>query len=226
MKDEFIKTNRDKTLNALQKIELEGLKEIDRICRKYNIKYSLGGGTCLGQVRHGEIIPWDDDIDVDMTAENYDKFMEVAPTELDENAFFLRCRKTNKKHLRTCSRLEMKLTSIGIKKWDKKRMKVGIFVDIFKWNYLPNNKFLRRIVSSLLFYIRCIENYKMFHSYAKKANPKFRILIIILAKLLPKTVLFKIEDMLTKCCGKRKTNWIMDDAIINGNHGRISCTKY
>ena len=112
MKDEFIKTNRDKTLNALQKIELEGLKEIDRICRKYNIKYSLGGGTCLGQVRHGEIIPWDDDIDVDMTAENYDKFMKVAPIELDENAFFLRCRKTDKKHLRSCSRLEMKLTSI------------------------------------------------------------------------------------------------------------------
>ena len=212
-------TTKDKTLNALQQIQLEGLKEIDRICRKHNIKYSLGGGTCLGQIRHNGFIPWDDDIDVDMTTENYEKFMEVALDELDQNRFFLRCRKTDKKYLRTCSRLEIKFTSIGLKKWDKRKINVGIFVDIFKWNYLPNNARLRKIVSSLLFYIRCIENYKMFHVYAKKANHKFKNLVIFLSILLPKNFLFWIEDKLAKCTGKRKTNWIIDDSIINGNHG-------
>ena len=214
-----LNTGKDRVLKVLQEIELEGLKEIDRICRKHDIKYSLGGGTCLGQYRHGGIIPWDDDIDVDMTTENYEKFMKVAPKELDNNRFFLRCRETDKKHLRNCARLEMKFTSIGVRRWDKEKMQVGIFVDIFQLSYLPNNKFLRKMVSSLLFYIRCIQNYKMFHAYAKKANPKLKLLIIILGKITPNRLLYAIEKKLTHCCGNKKTDWIMDDAIINGNHG-------
>ena len=114
-----LKTNADKVLNSLQMVLLEGLKEIDRICRKHDIKYSLGGGTSLGQLRHGGFIPWDDDIDIDMTLENYDKFLKVAPQELDHNRFFLRCRDTDKKHLRTNSRLEIKYTSISLKNWQK-----------------------------------------------------------------------------------------------------------
>lgn len=219
MLDIKIITEKDKTLNALQKIQLEGLKELDRICRKHNIKYSLGGGTCLGQIRHGGFIPWDDDIDVDMTAENYEKFLKVAQKEINQNQFFLRCRKTDKNYLRTCSRLENRLTAIGLKKWDKQKIKVGIFIDIFEWNYLPNNAFLRKIVSSLLFYIRCIENYKMFHVYARKANPKLRNIVILLSKITPNKILFFMENRLKKSCGKCKTNWIIDDAIINGNHG-------
>lgn len=212
-------TSRDKALRSLQLLELEGLKEIDRICRKHNIKYSLGGGTCLGQVRHGGFIPWDDDIDVDMTTENYRKFLEVAEKELDHNKFFLRCTKNDKNHLRSYSRLELKHTNISIKNWEKKHMKVGIFVDIFEWSYLPNNKILRKIVSSSLFYIRCIQNYKMFHVCAKKVNRHFRGLFKIIARIFPTKLLGILEKKLQNCCGRKKTNWIMDNAIINGNHG-------
>ncbi len=213
-------TGRDKTLRALQLVELEGLKEIDRICRKHNIKYSLGGGTHLGQERHGGFIPWDDDIDIDMTAENYNKFMQVAMDEIDTNRFFLRCRKTDKTHLRTQSRLEIKFTKLGTTYWDKKQLSAGLFVDIFKLSYLPNNKFLRKIVASSLFYIRCAENYKMFHRIAKKA--KHKLLVIFMGKFIPKKVLFYVEDKLTTCCGDRKTDWLLDDSIINGNHGGFS----
>ena len=75
MTEPFLITNKDKVLRALQLTQLEGLKEIDRVCRKHGIEYSLDGGTCLGRMRHGGFIPWDDDIDVDMTPDNYDKFM-------------------------------------------------------------------------------------------------------------------------------------------------------
>lgn len=218
-------TNRDKTLKALQMVELEGLKEIDRICRKYNIKYSLGGGTCLGQVRHGGIIPWDDDIDVDMTKENYDKFMDVALDELDTKKFFLRCRKTDKNYLRSSSRIEMVGTNLSLPRFEKKGLKVGVFVDIFEWSYLPNNKILRKIVSSNLFYLRCIENYKMYRVCAKKIKGDFRKGIVILCgKLMPYKVCLFFEKLLLNCCGKRKTNWILDDAIINGNHGGYPAT--
>ncbi len=210
-------TSRDKTLNALQQIQLEGLKEIDRICRKYDIKYSLGGGTCLGQLRHNGFIPWDDDIDVDMTADNYDKFINIALKELDTNRFFLRCRKTDKNHLRSLSRLEIKFTTLESQDWDKKKISSGIFIDIFKLSYMPNNPFLRKIISSCLFYIRCAENYKMFHKVAKKA--KHKLLVILMGKFIPKHLLFFIEDRLTSIKCKSHTNWLLDDAIINGNHG-------
>ena len=62
--------------------ELQILAEIDRICKKYNIRYFAEWGTLIGAVRHGGFVSWDDDLDIGMLREDYERFKEVAKDEL------------------------------------------------------------------------------------------------------------------------------------------------
>ena len=71
------------TLQKLQKMELSVLKDFDQFCREHEIEYFGCGGTLLGAVRHQGFIPWDDDIDVGMTREYYEKFLEAVKSEQD-----------------------------------------------------------------------------------------------------------------------------------------------
>jgi phosphorylcholine metabolism protein LicD len=64
--------------------EMEVLSEVDRICRKHKIRYFADWGTLLATVRHEGYIPWDDDLDIVMKRADYERFMEIAQTELPE----------------------------------------------------------------------------------------------------------------------------------------------
>ena len=69
-------------MSRVHEANLKILKEIDRICRKYKIKYMLDAGTLIGAVRHHGFIPWDDDADVAFTRSQYEAFRKVAAREL------------------------------------------------------------------------------------------------------------------------------------------------
>lgn len=72
----FLKYPED-VLQRLQNTEKEMLREFDEICRRYDIRYFAAGGTLLGAVRHQDMIPWDDDIDLGMLREDYDRFVRI-----------------------------------------------------------------------------------------------------------------------------------------------------
>lgn len=69
------------TLKEKQEIMLDILKDIDRFCRENNIRYSLACGTLLGAVRHGGFIPWDDDADLFMLREDFDRFVKIYKSD-------------------------------------------------------------------------------------------------------------------------------------------------
>lgn len=74
----------DETLRKMQLIELEILKDVDRVCREHGIEYFLDSGSALGAARHDGFIPWDDDIDVGMMRSDYERFLSVAPEALGD----------------------------------------------------------------------------------------------------------------------------------------------
>ena len=75
-------------LRSVQLIQLELLCEVDRICRKCGLSYRIIAGTLLGAVRHGGFIPWDDDTDIAMMRDDYEKMFAILDAEFCRDGFF------------------------------------------------------------------------------------------------------------------------------------------
>lgn len=80
MKNEHEMYVKNETVKRMQSIVYEILCEIDSYCRQNGIRYFLSGGTCLGAVRHHGFIPWDDDGDIMMPRDDYEKFIKGFET--------------------------------------------------------------------------------------------------------------------------------------------------
>lgn len=124
-------------LAALQNKELEILKEIDRICKKYNIRWTLAGGSVLGAVRHGGFIPWDDDIDIYMLETDYERFEQVCQTELDPDKYFIQTIETDKNCPVPWAKVRMNNTCSMDEEYKDIRLHWGICIDIFLLQYAP-----------------------------------------------------------------------------------------
>lgn len=122
-------------------IQLEILWEIMKICEKHKIRYFAIGGTLLGAVRHGGYIPWDDDLDIAMYRDDYNKFCDIAPRELSY-PFFFQTEVTDPGYLLRHAKVRNSLTTgiLQIQKNKKFQFNQGIFVDIFPLDRIPNNQ--------------------------------------------------------------------------------------
>lgn len=77
------------SLKEVQDKILEIVTYFDTFCKENKIEYFLMGGSALGAIRHKGFIPWDDDLDVFMTYDNYTRFLEISEDKLDNDKFYL-----------------------------------------------------------------------------------------------------------------------------------------
>lgn len=133
-----------KDLKHVQQVELKVLKEVISICESHNLKYYAYGGTALGAVRHGGFIPWDDDIDIAMFREDYDKLLKILDSELSDEYYVLNLY-THEKYYSTFTKVCLKGTEFKEEGSLPILYKQGIFIDIFPLDNVPKSKIKRKL---------------------------------------------------------------------------------
>lgn len=148
---------RQYTANELNQLHAELydiLGETIRVCRKHNIPYFIIGGTAIGALYDQAILPWDDDIDIGMTRENYNRFLEIAPGELDDS-YFLSWIKTDPHTPYYFAKVKKNNTLFVEEMFKEVPMHTGIFIDIFPFDRIPDNKLLRKIQYEAVKFLNC-----------------------------------------------------------------------
>ncbi len=153
------------TLRKAQNVMLEILKQVDEICRKHNIDYILDGGTCLGAVRHGGFIPWDDDIDINVKVSDMKRLRKILQAELPEHLYY-QDKTTNKHYWWEFAKVRDRHTIFtGENDYDCEGEIPGIYIDI-----IPIEPFFslksKKIIDFV--YARCCRGVRHFYNYTTK----------------------------------------------------------
>lgn len=130
-------------LRHLQLVILQIAKDIDKLCRDYDIKYFVLGGSAIGAIRHNGFIPWDDDFDIIMDNKNYARFCQVCKEHLDKEKYYFQEGEVDWPCL--FSKVKLRGTSFDepaafVNETGEK----GIFIDIFKMENSPSKPLAQR----------------------------------------------------------------------------------
>ena len=124
-------------LRKVQLTQLEIAKEIRRVCDENHISYFLCDGTLLGAVRHGGFIPWDDDMDLGMLRADYERFCQIAPEKLGKE-YCLQTWYTDPDYALPFAKIRKRGT-LFVEAKSKRLQENGFFVDIFPFDYVPED---------------------------------------------------------------------------------------
>lgn len=125
---------------------LEMVKDIDKICKENNIKYYLAYGSCLGAIRHNGFIPWDDDFDIMLKYEDYQKFIQVCQEQLDKEKYFVQTLETDPNYYLSFGKIRNIKTTLIEENNKLENMVNGVYIDVFPLVGFPKGKFRKAIL--------------------------------------------------------------------------------
>lgn len=158
------------------------LREFDRVCRELSIPYVLFAGTMLGAVRHQDFIPWDDDLDVMMLREDYERFLREADSVLDREKFYLQ-KEFSDHWPMFFSKLRLNNTAC-LEKYHPKDPEChqGVYMDIFPCDNAAKSRLGRKIQ----FYASKVVIAKSLDARGYETNSPVKKLFMTLCRILPR----------------------------------------
>ena len=130
-------------VEELRRIQLDILKHIDEFCQEYGLTYFISGGTLIGAVRHKGFIPWDDDIDIMMKREDYDKLMKLYPVK-DKSCYKLYSYEIDKNFPYPYAKMDDSRTFFDEEITDSYKM--GVNIDIFPIDTISDDVNIQKAV--------------------------------------------------------------------------------
>lgn len=174
----------DENIKQLQAVDLAIVKEVIQICDNHNLLYYMIGGTMLGAIRHKGFIPWDDDIDIGMPREDYEKFLEIAPRKFSSHLELVNY-KTDPNYQYYITRVRDTTTKLEEIRIGNDSKYTHASIDIFPLDGAPNNVVLRKIYYLRVMFHRAMMSlcYRDSIDEARKRSFKERILLFFLKKI-------------------------------------------
>ena len=187
-------------LRQIQNIQIDLIKEVDRICRKNHIHYNMVGGTMLGAIRHGGHIPWDDDADIGFLREEYEKFREACKTDLNKEKYYMQDFRDTPGYRWGYGKLRRKDTLFLRNGQEFMPYEQGIFIDLMPFDNVPDNLIMRKIHFMKCFLFRKILWSKVGAETEK--DKRIRFVYKLLSTIPEKIVKRAFEEFILK--GRKK----------------------
>lgn len=187
----------------MQLLELDMLVDFDRVCRKHNIKYAVLGGTMLGAVRHKGYIPWDDDADIGMLREEYEKFRLVS-NELNLDICYFQDHTTDPEYRWGYGKLRRTGTTYVRVGQEHLKCKTGIFVDVFPLDDIPKSTIGQMFQD---FYCFCCRKILWSEVGKKTCSGILKVWFSLLSKI-PTRVPFSLLSLYTKKSNNNSDNLV------------------
>lgn len=191
-------------LSQIQAIQMEIIMELDRICKKCGIKYTIVGGTMLGAARSGGYIPWDDDADIGFLRNEYERFRKACKLELDKSRFYFQDYRNTKGYRWGYGKLRRNNTKFVRLGQEDMPYEQGIFIDIMPFDYIPDNAVVRKI-----HYFECFIYRKAFWAKIGKSQARgVEKLAYVLLDKIPEKNLYKSYNRFISRWRKKKTRQV------------------
>lgn len=196
---QLVKSEGMEEFTELQEVIINTLSVFHDFCQEHNLTYHLGGGTLLGAVRHKGIIPWDDDVDVDMPRHDYERLLQLAAQF--PQPFQVKHFKTDKDYVYPFIKIynpKLQVTEF----FGQQSYTSGAWIDVFPMDGVIENSLLRKLHFRIVKLLRMIFTIKAV-GYVTPQNEKSKLysvkkiikpFFVFISIFITKKITFKIMD--------------------------------